>query len=334
MLSLASKDAEIADPPEATGASLLVQHQHLLLEHYGHKSMAVLPDDVFQHLLLRVSFLFAIMTICYISLNSGTHCFPTLELTLHLEQKFIKLKQDALRLMNVALAGKVCGQILSLFKYAFDYPESQESKEWCKELEELERHFETDEESLGEEFTMSKAEDAAEAAAQFTDAPPKAKRHRFGQCHDDLPDLLPLNKAVPVIPLTTIKPSKTGVPRAYYSDQEGSEGQSIYKCYLKHPGMETTCSYWSAQLSAMTTHIRQKHLKICIKCRLCSRRSYSTTAIAKHLKVIYRDQQNEWFDPTPLLEGDKIEVTDAVLAANLQEVENIKADPDAKEQDD
>ena len=67
---------------------------------------------------------------------------------------------------------------------------------------------------------------------------------------------------------------------------------------------------------------------------MCSKRSYSTTAIAKHLKLIHCDQQNEWFDLTPLLEGDKIEITDAVLAANLQEVENIKADPDAKEQDD
>ena len=98
--------------------------------------------------------------------------------------------------------------------------------------------------------------------------------------------------------------------------------------------METTCSYWSAQLAAMTTHIRQKHLKICIKCCLCSKRSYSTTAIAKHLKLIHWDQQNEWFNLTPLLEGDKIEITDAVLAANLQGVENIKADPDTKEQED
>ena len=142
----------------------------------------------------------------------------TLELALHLEQKVIKLKQDALRLMNVALAGTVCGQILSLFEYSFSYPKSQELKEWGKELEELERHFETDKESLGKEFTVSKAEDAAEAAAQFTDASPKAKRHCFGQCHDDLPDLLLLNKAVPIIPSTTIKLFETGVPRAYYSD--------------------------------------------------------------------------------------------------------------------
>ena len=67
--------ASIADPPETTGASLLVQHQHLLLEHYGHKSTAVLPDDVIQRLLLRVSFFLAITTIGYVSLNSVAHCF-------------------------------------------------------------------------------------------------------------------------------------------------------------------------------------------------------------------------------------------------------------------
>ena len=169
-----------------------------------------------------------------------------MELALHLEQKVIKLKQDALHLMNVALAGTACGQILSLFEYAFGYPESKESREWGKELEELERHFEMDEESLDEEFTISKAEDAAEAAAQFEIFAPRAKRRKFGQCRDDLPDLIPLSQAVPIIPSTTIKLSETGVPRAYYSSREGSEGQSIYKCFLKRPGIEDACTYWLA----------------------------------------------------------------------------------------
>ena len=81
--------------------------------------------------------------------------------------------------MNVALVGTVCGQILSLFEYAFGYPSSQKLKERGKELEELERHFETDKESLGEEFTVSKAADVAEAAAQFADAPPKGQAVSF-----------------------------------------------------------------------------------------------------------------------------------------------------------
>ena len=103
-----------------------------------------------------------------------------LELALHLEQKVIKLKQDALWLMNVALAGTACGQILSLFEYAFRYPKSQESKEQGKELEELKCHFNTNNESVEEGDTISKEQDVADASKQFADAPPRAKRHKFG----------------------------------------------------------------------------------------------------------------------------------------------------------
>ena len=66
-----------------------------------------------------------------------------LELSLHLESKVIQLKQNALRLMNIALVGTACGQILTLFEFAFGYPESKELKECGKQLEELEHHFDT-----------------------------------------------------------------------------------------------------------------------------------------------------------------------------------------------
>ena len=56
LLSLAAKDSEIADKPESAGSSLLVQHQKLLLEHFGHKHTAVLPKGVIQRLLLGVNF--------------------------------------------------------------------------------------------------------------------------------------------------------------------------------------------------------------------------------------------------------------------------------------
>ena len=65
-------------------------------------------------------------------------------------------------------------------------------------------------------------------------------------------------------------------------------------------------------------------MKICMKCRLCSKRAFSTTTIAKHLKLIHRDQETDWFKPTPLLEGDKTKITDAVLTANFQEIEEVK----------
>ena len=160
-------------------------------------------------------------TVLFLLSFQSTHTF---ELTLHLEQKVIKLKQDALQLMNITLVGTACGQILTLFKYAFGYLEIQESKKRGHELEELECHFKTDEESPDNEDTISKAEDEQDAAKQFKGAPPKSKKWHFGKCKDDLRGLVPISKAVPIILSTTIKLSETGVRHSYYSPWVGSEG--------------------------------------------------------------------------------------------------------------
>ena len=114
--------------------------------------------------------------------------------------------------MNITLVGTACGQILTLFKYAFGYPKSQKLKERGCELEELECHFKTDEESPDDEDTIFKAKDEQDAAKQFAGAPPKPKKWCFGKCKDDLKDLAPISKAFPIIPSTTIKLSETGMP--------------------------------------------------------------------------------------------------------------------------
>ena len=194
------------------------------------------------------------------------HSTHTLELALHLESKVIRLKQDALKLMNIVLAGTTCGQLLTLFKFAFGYPKSQESKERAKQMEELERHFETEEESPGEGDTISKAQDQQEAAEQLaaTSSEPKSKKWKFGKCCDELKDLVPISCAIPIMPLTTVKLSKTGVSHKSYSSHTKSEGQSIYRCLLKKPGSDADCTYYAAQMSAMCTHIHRQHLKLCI----------------------------------------------------------------------
>ena len=156
--------------------------------------------------------------------------------------------------MNIILAGTACGQILTLFEFVFGYPESQESKERGKQLEELECHFDVEEEPLVDEDTVSKADDEKEAATQFEDGAPRAKKRHFGQCRDDLKDLVPISKAVPIVPSTTVKLIETRVPCSYYSWREASEGQSIYKCLQKKPGTEMLCSYYLAQMAMMTTH--------------------------------------------------------------------------------
>ena len=78
--------------------------------------------------------------------------------------------------MNLALAGIAC-RLLSIFKFAFGYPESQEIKDWGKQLEELKRKFESVNDSPSNEDTMSKEQYVKDTAAQFADAAkPKAKR--------------------------------------------------------------------------------------------------------------------------------------------------------------
>ena len=174
--------------------------------------------------------------------------------------------------MNIALASTACGQILTLFEFAFSYPDSKESKERGKQLEELEHCFDLDNDSSGNEDTVSKKQDEKEAATQFADAEvePKLKKHRFGKCQDNLKDLVPINKVTPILPSTRVKLSETGVPHKSYSDHSESEGQSIYHCFLIKPDTEIPCTYYMAQMAAMCMHIWCKHMKICIKCRLCA----------------------------------------------------------------
>ena len=132
--------------------------------------------------------------------------------------------------MNIALAGTACGQLLTLFEFTFGYPESKELKDKTKQLKELERHFKTNNESPDEGDTVSKAHDQKEAEEQFSTVSlePKPKKWKFGKCHDELKDLVPINHATLIVPSTTVKLSETRVSRQYYSSRTESEGQSIY----------------------------------------------------------------------------------------------------------
>ena len=129
--------------------------------------------------------------------------------------------------MNVALAGTACGQLLSVMEFAFGYPESQESKDRAQQLEELEQKFESDDDSPTDEDAITKEQDIQDAAAHFADTTePKAKRRRFGQCRDTVKDLVPLGKAAPLLPSTTVKLSETGVSHCQFTSQEESEARA------------------------------------------------------------------------------------------------------------
>ena len=50
-----------------------------------------------------------------------------------------------------------------------------------------------------------------------------------------------------------------------------------------------------------------------------------------HLKTVHRNNTNEWFEPTPALEGDITEVTYEILTANLQDIKEVKEEQEETE---
>ena len=177
---------------------------------------------------------------------------------------------------------------------------------------------------------MSKEQDVKDTAAQFADtAEPKAKRRHFGKCRDK--DLVPLNQVTPLMLLTTVKLSETGVSHKFYMEHEELEGQSIYRCKLLKPELLDYCTYYAAQLVVMCTHIHHKHLSISIQCCLCTKKGYNSTTMSVHLCTVHLNDQNDWFEPVLTLEGDVAEVTKEILVANLQEIEVVKEEPEEAE---
>ena len=57
LITLAWQDVEPTsdESMEKTSSSLLREHQKLMLQHFGHKDVAILPDHMVQRMLLGVS---------------------------------------------------------------------------------------------------------------------------------------------------------------------------------------------------------------------------------------------------------------------------------------
>ena len=54
-----------------------------------------------------------------------------------------------------------------------------------------------------------------------------------------------------------------------------------------------------------------------MKCRLCDKRSFRSVDIQKHCHIVHRDEESEWFELVPALEGDIVEVTKETHEANI-----------------
>ena len=90
-----------------------------------------------------------------------------------MEAQVVRLKQDALRLFNLTIAGCACGALVDLFKLAHGYLESKEQKRRAKEFEKLERQFsDHDEEITILEPEQDKPQQAEQFKHPFQQAPP------------------------------------------------------------------------------------------------------------------------------------------------------------------
>ena len=152
--------------------------------------------------------------------------------------------------------------------------------------------------------TITKEVDAVKSQSS---APPPKRRKKCSQG----PDKVRLAKATPIIPSTSICLHQTGVPKAHVLERKGEDGQSIYRCNVRG------CEYITAQFAQACTHMCRKHLGVCVKCHLCDKRSFRSVDIQKHYNVMHHDQEAEWFEPIPTLEGDIIEITEETLKANI-----------------
>ena len=235
---------------------------------------------------------------------------------------------DALRLWNIALAGTACGNLLTTIENAYGYPKSKESKEQGLYFKTIECEF-TENAPEAEPATGLVAKEVAEEQERSSSSvPPKKECKKSSQS----PDKLKLKLATPIFPSMTVGLHQTGVSSHYISERARSQGQSVYRC------MYAGCDDVTAQHAQCHTHMHCKHLRVCIQCRLCPHRSYRSVDIQKHLRDIHQDQEDCWFEPTPDLKGDIVEVSSEILKANIalvkQEAITLTEEEDEEDEED
>ena len=167
--------------------------------------------------------------------------------------RVICLKQDALYLFSLALAGCACGALVDLFESAYGYSESEEQRKRVKEFEQLERQFSDHDEEVQILDVQEDKKDQEEAFSHPFQVQPstpnegeakpvkpswgvrtRAPKHIVPEHVDSdvrkkqigrkshitwltYPDLLKLQDATCLFPATSIKFCWMGVTKAMYS---------------------------------------------------------------------------------------------------------------------
>ena len=259
-----------------------------------------------------------------------------MELALLLEKKVIMLKNEALKTFQIALAGTASGHLQELLEGAFGYPESWASIEQSKQLEEIQQQLQANRQDTElvavVEPTTESANPDTDPAPNIGDITPQpgkdiecplpTKQLRHTKTTKELPDLKPLKDCPRIFPSISFPLSQTGVTDRMYRDCIRSEGQSVYGCNL-HCTDLSLCEYTSVQFSQICTHIRHKHLAVCIQCRICGKRSFRAVDMSAHLRMIHPDEKGKWYEPHPtdlptLAEGTTEEDLTTAIASSIK----------------
>ena len=258
--SLAAFDVAKLPDTKVLGQDILQRIQELQLKHWGHKDIGVLPEDTIQYLLLGAN--------------------SILDIALTIEKGAITLKQQGLRLWNVALGGHACGCMLCVLEDIFGLPESEESKRFDKSLVPEKDTEETLPEGAEDYPPMSQNPSSssssvdskqqetkhpilsnllapAEGAAKIpkTSSEPKGKQREL-PLDSATPFLMSLEKEITMVgvSLNDICLGRSTVAR------NPCGRQSVYQCRV--------CSYVTEQKAQAATHVHKYHAHNCIQCRL------------------------------------------------------------------
>ena len=252
----------------------------------------------------------------------------------------IHLKQNALHLFNLALAGCACGVLVDLFKATYGYPKTEEQKAQAKEFKQLKHQFSDAEEEVqvlkveedkkdqerifSHPFQAKPSTSAAQPSETIQKPKTKASKHITPEPVDPdtkrkqtakkshisqmtYPDCVRLVDAIPLYPTTSVKLCWTRVTPEMFTTghiKEGSARVSVYSCSLYVPNSATRkCNYSTGNSCQMGTHVHRCHLAICIQCKKCGVCSFCTCDMMKHLKVVHANDAHVFYVNMPDLSG-------------------------------
>ena len=207
-----------------------------------------------------------------------------MEFALHIEAAAIRLKLEALRIIEVATAGGPAASLHANLTAA------------------VLPHLPVD---TDEPTVPMDAESDSELPSQAISISKASK-------HSELQDVASLADAVQLLPTSPIPVSRTGVEDRFVSPRVNVSGRSVYKCRF-----EGGCPVdFASGLDRVCTHIRRKHLGYSIGCKYCykSREGFwSAEGWRLHMVENHKDLEADWRitpNPEPLEIKEEVEGID------------------------